>query len=61
MTWPWVRTASVVVTHDLHGAETVSDRLALLHEGDILIQGNFEDLRNSDDPFVARFLREGRE
>jgi phospholipid/cholesterol/gamma-HCH transport system ATP-binding protein len=55
------KTASVVVTHDLHGAETISNRLALIHEGDILIQGNFEDLRKSDDPFVARFLRESRE
>ena len=55
------KTASVVVTHDLHGAQTVTDRLALIHEGDILIQGNFEDLRKSDDPFVARFLRESRE
>ena len=50
--------ASVVVTHDLHGAKTVSDRLALLHEGNILIEGTFEDLRHSEDPFVSKFLRE---
>ena len=55
------KTASIVVTHDMHGAQTVSDRLALIHEGDILIQGSFDDLRKSDDPFVARFLRESRE
>jgi phospholipid/cholesterol/gamma-HCH transport system ATP-binding protein len=54
------KTASVVVTHDLHGAKTVSDRLALIREGDILIEGSFQDLRNSDDPFVAQFLREGK-
>lgn len=53
-------TASVVVTHDLHGAKTVSDRLALIRDGDILIEGSFKDLRNSDDPFVAQFLREGK-
>ena len=50
--------ASVLVTHDLHGAKTVSDRLALLHEGNILIEGTFEDLRHSEDPFVSKFLRE---
>src|SRR5438876_8899684 len=32
------QTASIVVTHDLHGARTVCDRLALLHEGAILIE-----------------------
>lgn len=52
-------TASVVVTHDLHGAKTVSDRLALIREGEILIEGSFKDLRKSDDPFVVQFLREG--
>ncbi len=50
--------ASVVVTHDLHGAKSVSDRLALLHEGHILIEGTFDDLKHSEDPFVSQFLRE---
>jgi phospholipid/cholesterol/gamma-HCH transport system ATP-binding protein len=53
--------ASIVVTHDLHGAKTVSDRLALIHEGDILIEGSFDDLRKSDDAFVSQFLRESKE
>jgi phospholipid/cholesterol/gamma-HCH transport system ATP-binding protein len=54
-------TASVVVTHDLHGAKTVSDRMALIDKGGIVIEGTFDDLRKSDDPFVARFLREGED
>jgi len=54
-------TASLVVTHDLHGAKTVSDRLALIHEGDILIEGSFDHLRKSDDPFVSQFFRESKE
>lgn len=48
--------ASVVVTHDIHGARMVSDRLALLRDGEILIEGTFEDLQNSRDPFVKQFL-----
>jgi phospholipid/cholesterol/gamma-HCH transport system ATP-binding protein len=52
-------TASIVVTHDLHGAKTVSDRLALIHEGTILIQGTFEELQHSDEPFVHEFMRDG--
>jgi phospholipid/cholesterol/gamma-HCH transport system ATP-binding protein len=51
--------SSVVVTHDLHGARTVADRLALLHEGNILIEGTFDELKKSTEPFVSQFLREG--
>jgi len=46
-----------VVTHDIRGARTVSDRLALMREGEILIQGTFDDLQKSRDPFVVQFLR----
>ncbi|MBZ5514491.1 MAG: ABC transporter ATP-binding protein [Acidobacteriia bacterium] len=53
------RAASIVVTHDLHGAKTISDRLALVHEGNVLIEGAFEDLESSQDEFVSRFLRQG--
>jgi phospholipid/cholesterol/gamma-HCH transport system ATP-binding protein len=47
---------SVVVTHDIHGAKSFSDRLVLLNEGKISIEGTFEDLKNSRDQFVERFL-----
>jgi phospholipid/cholesterol/gamma-HCH transport system ATP-binding protein len=53
-------TASIVVTHDIHGAKTISDRLALIHEGNVLVEGTFDDLLKSDDPLVRRFLREGK-
>ncbi|MGC2528312.1 MAG: ABC transporter ATP-binding protein [Candidatus Acidiferrum sp.] len=49
--------ASIVVTHDLHSAKTIADRLALLHEGSVLIEGSFEDLAKSDDKFVAEFMK----
>jgi phospholipid/cholesterol/gamma-HCH transport system ATP-binding protein len=47
---------SIVVTHDIHGARTVSNRLALMRDGQILIEGSFEDLRRSQDTFVKKFL-----
>jgi len=49
--------ASIVVTHDLHSAKTIADRLALLNEGNVVIEGNFEELQKSDDEFVGEFLR----
>lgn len=49
--------ASIVVTHDLHSAKTIADRLALLNEGEVVIEGDFEELQQSDIPFVKEFLR----
>ncbi len=51
--------ASIVVTHDIHSARTVSDRVALLRDGQILIQGTFEDLEKSKDEYVMQFLNDG--
>ncbi|MGB8597398.1 MAG: ABC transporter ATP-binding protein [Candidatus Sulfotelmatobacter sp.] len=49
--------ASIVVTHDLYSAKTIADRLALLNEGEVVIEGSFEELQKSDDEFVREFLR----
>ena len=50
--------ASIVVTHDLHSARTIAGRLALLNEGDVVIEGAFEDLQQSDIGFVKEFLKQ---
>src|SRR5580700_2508845 len=49
--------ASIVVTHDLHSAKTISDRLALLNGDSVEIEGTFEDLQNSDIEFVKELLK----
>jgi phospholipid/cholesterol/gamma-HCH transport system ATP-binding protein len=49
--------ASIVVTHDLYSAKTISDRLALLDQGKVVIQGSFEELQQSDNDFVKEFLK----
>jgi phospholipid/cholesterol/gamma-HCH transport system ATP-binding protein len=49
--------ASIVVTHDLHSAKTIADRLALLNEGNVLIEGSFQELQKSDIAFVREFLK----
>jgi phospholipid/cholesterol/gamma-HCH transport system ATP-binding protein len=48
--------ASIVVTHDLRSARKIADRLALLNEGDVVIEGAFEDLQQSEIGFVKEFL-----
>jgi phospholipid/cholesterol/gamma-HCH transport system ATP-binding protein len=49
--------ASIVVTHDLHSAKTIANRLALLDQGKVVIEGNFEELQKSDIEFVKEFLK----
>jgi len=50
--------ASIVVTHDLHSAKTIADRLAILNDGNVVIEGTFEALQESQIGFVKEFLRQ---
>ena len=49
--------ASIVVTHDMHSAKTIADRLAILDRGRVVIEGTFEELQQSDIGFVREFLK----
>lgn len=50
-------TTSVVVTHDLHLAVKVSDRIALLKGGIVAWEGSVGDLREVDNLELAAFLK----
>jgi len=50
--------ASIVVTHDLHSARTIANRLTILDQGNVVIEGSFEDLQQSDIAFVKEFLKQ---
>ena len=47
---------SIVVTHDIHSAKTISNHLVLMRDGEVVIEGPFEDLQKSRDPYVRQFL-----
>ncbi len=49
--------SSIVVTHDVQSARTIADRIVLLHEGNFIIGGSFEELWQSQDSFVVEFLK----
>jgi phospholipid/cholesterol/gamma-HCH transport system ATP-binding protein len=50
--------ASIVVTHDLHSARAIANRLALLNEGSVVIDGTFAELQESDIEFVNAFIKQ---
>lgn len=47
---------SIVVTHDVRCAFLVADRIAMLDEGRILVEGTLEEIKNSDQPKLRAFL-----
>lgn len=47
---------SVMVTHDVRGAFRVADRLALLYDTIIVLEGSPDEFRESSDPRVKAFL-----
>jgi phospholipid/cholesterol/gamma-HCH transport system ATP-binding protein len=47
---------SIVVSHDVRGSFRVGNRIALLTEGKIRMVGTPDEMRNSRDPAVRRFL-----
>jgi phospholipid/cholesterol/gamma-HCH transport system ATP-binding protein len=49
--------ASVVVTHDLRSAKTIADRLVLLNQGKVAVEGTFQTLQENGDEFVREFLK----
>jgi phospholipid/cholesterol/gamma-HCH transport system ATP-binding protein len=51
--------SSIVVTHEIHSAAAISDRVALLDQGSIVFDGTFEDLKQSKDAFVSKFVQTG--
>jgi phospholipid/cholesterol/gamma-HCH transport system ATP-binding protein len=50
---------SIVVTHDMRSAFSISDRVAMVHSGRIICVGSVEEFQASEDPRVRDFI-EGR-
>jgi len=51
-----LKLTSVVVTHDMGTAFAVSDRLAMIGKGRILLVGTKDDFRNTQNPAVRDFI-----
>ena len=47
---------SVVVTHDMNSALRVADRLVMLYEGKLIFDGTPDDIRNTKNNVVKRFV-----
>jgi phospholipid/cholesterol/gamma-HCH transport system ATP-binding protein len=52
-----LKITSIVVTHDMGTAFTVSDRLAFVYKGRILLHGTPNEFEASTDPTVHNFIK----
>ncbi|MBI5609083.1 MAG: ATP-binding cassette domain-containing protein [Deltaproteobacteria bacterium] len=48
---------SIVVSHDLRSIFTVADRIAMIYQGEIRLDGTPEEFRTTSDPIVHQFIR----
>ena len=51
------RTTGVVITHDMHSALRIADRIGFLHESRLHWTGTVADLHRASDPDLLRFVR----
>lgn len=49
---------SVVVTHDMASAVKTADRIAMVHEGELIAVDTVDNFRRINEPIVRAFLRE---
>jgi phospholipid/cholesterol/gamma-HCH transport system ATP-binding protein len=50
---------ALVVSHDMVSAFTISDRIMILREGEVVLIGTPQEVLESQDPFVREFLKSG--
>jgi phospholipid/cholesterol/gamma-HCH transport system ATP-binding protein len=50
-------TASIIITHDIQCARTTADRLVMLREGEIYLEGNLKQFEESKDEMIMSFFK----
>lgn len=56
-----LKTTSMVVSHDMHCALGIADRIIVLDQGNVVDQGTPDELKRSQHPLVKDFLAEALE
>ena len=51
-----MKATTVVVTHDMHSAFKIADRIVMLHEAKLIFDGTPQEIRETNIPIVRRFV-----
>ncbi|MCX6305928.1 MAG: ATP-binding cassette domain-containing protein [Bacteroidetes bacterium] len=50
------KTSSVIITHDIKCVRNTADRIIMLADGEVYLEGTLKDFENSTDPFIKSFF-----
>ena len=51
------KTSSIIITHDIECARTTANRVIMLHDGEVYLEGNLEKFEKSTDTFIKSFFK----
>jgi len=51
------KTSSLIITHDIECARKTANRIIMLHEGEVYLEGNPEEFENSPDSLIRSFFK----
>jgi phospholipid/cholesterol/gamma-HCH transport system ATP-binding protein len=51
------KTSSMIITHDIKCAISTADRIIMLEDGEVYLEGKLTDFQNSTDPLIKSFFQ----
>ncbi len=51
------KTASIIITHDIECARQTANRIIMLQDGEVYLEGNLERFEKSKDPLIKSFFK----
>jgi len=51
------KTSSIIITHDIECARATADRIIMLHDGEVYLEGNIDDFEKSNDLLISSFFK----
>ena len=51
------KTSSIIITHDIECVRAVADRIIMIDEGKVYMEGTLEEFEKSDDPIIKSYFK----
>jgi len=51
------KTSSIIITHDIECARSTANRIIMIQEGEVYLEGQLEEFEKSDDPLIKSFFK----
>ncbi|MDD4108457.1 MAG: ATP-binding cassette domain-containing protein [Prolixibacteraceae bacterium] len=52
------KTSSIIITHDIECVRATADRIIMLHDGEVYMEGNTGEFENSTDKLIRSFFKQ---